>query len=242
MKETSKILIIGCGNSLLSEEIYDSGYKNITNIDYSSNVLKKMEERSNEGGRNMIFKVMDALNMEFEEEEFDIIIDKGTLDAMFTDTTQLSIDKIDKLFNEIGRVMKSNGKYICISLFQEHIIEKLLEFFCIGKNNKIFENYFFMNRVTVIELKEQIRGSKYQPFVFVAQKMKLVEIPAIQSLKEKCSVGVAYKPRPPEGNEELNLEQVKSRIKNAQFQCLLGQSAAHVLFVLHTHIYIYIYI
>lgn len=30
----SKILAIGCGNSTLSEQMYEDGYKNILNIDY----------------------------------------------------------------------------------------------------------------------------------------------------------------------------------------------------------------
>jgi hypothetical protein len=29
----------------LGEDMYDDGYKNITNIDYSSTVIKQMEER-----------------------------------------------------------------------------------------------------------------------------------------------------------------------------------------------------
>lgn len=38
-KETARILIIGCGNAPLSEDMYDDGYKNIFNIDISSVVI-----------------------------------------------------------------------------------------------------------------------------------------------------------------------------------------------------------
>ena len=38
--KTSKIIIIGCGNAPLSEDMYDDGYKNILNVDISSVVIK----------------------------------------------------------------------------------------------------------------------------------------------------------------------------------------------------------
>ena len=36
LKKDGKILVIGSGNSELSEKLYDAGFKNITNIDLSS--------------------------------------------------------------------------------------------------------------------------------------------------------------------------------------------------------------
>lgn len=38
------ILQLGCGNSILQEEMYDAGYKNITNIDISPVVIEQMSE------------------------------------------------------------------------------------------------------------------------------------------------------------------------------------------------------
>lgn len=40
--KSAKILIIGCGNAPLSEDMYDDGYQNIFNIDISSVVIKQM--------------------------------------------------------------------------------------------------------------------------------------------------------------------------------------------------------
>ena len=34
-----RILNIGCGKSLLSEEMYKGGYQNILNVDYSETVI-----------------------------------------------------------------------------------------------------------------------------------------------------------------------------------------------------------
>ena len=35
----------------------------------------------------------------------------------------------DKMFNEIERVLKNNGRYICISLAQDHIARKVFSTF-----------------------------------------------------------------------------------------------------------------
>jgi 2-polyprenyl-3-methyl-5-hydroxy-6-metoxy-1,4-benzoquinol methylase len=38
----SNILILGCGNSSLSEDMYNDGYKFITNIDFSKSACNNM--------------------------------------------------------------------------------------------------------------------------------------------------------------------------------------------------------
>lgn len=37
---TARILIIGCGNAPLSEDMYDDGYHNIVNVDISTVVIE----------------------------------------------------------------------------------------------------------------------------------------------------------------------------------------------------------
>jgi 2-polyprenyl-3-methyl-5-hydroxy-6-metoxy-1,4-benzoquinol methylase len=46
MKPEDTCLMLGCGNSELSEQMYDAGYTKITNIDISSVVIEQMAERS----------------------------------------------------------------------------------------------------------------------------------------------------------------------------------------------------
>ena len=67
--------------------------------------------------------------MTFPELSFDIVFDKGTLDALFSDTSLQTIQSIHKMFNEISRVTKVGGRYLCVSLAQPHIINEVLDFF-----------------------------------------------------------------------------------------------------------------
>jgi len=72
----------GCGNSKFSEHLYDLGYKNITNIDFSGIVIDQMKERYKESYPEITFLEMDACDMTFENNSFDFILDKGLLDSI----------------------------------------------------------------------------------------------------------------------------------------------------------------
>ena len=67
--------------------------------------------------------------MDFEDGQFSVVLDKGTLDAIMTDDHPETIANVEKMFTEISRVLRIGGRYVCISLAQEHIIRKVLDYF-----------------------------------------------------------------------------------------------------------------
>ena len=69
-----KILEMGCGNSTLSYDLYNNGYKNITAIDFSTIVIKNMSNIYN--NTSIKYKVCDFNNMDlyFGKDVFDVII------------------------------------------------------------------------------------------------------------------------------------------------------------------------
>ena len=83
MTKSDKILNIGCGNSKLSEDLSEEGYKDITNIDFSTKVITIMEQTYKEKFPKMQFKVADVLDMkDFQNGTFNTVLDKGTLDCI----------------------------------------------------------------------------------------------------------------------------------------------------------------
>ena len=82
VKPTDKILVVGAGNSRMSEEMFDEGYTYQVNIDFSSVVTKSMVEKYKDRGPNFKYMTMDIMSTEFENGEFDAIVDKGTLDCI----------------------------------------------------------------------------------------------------------------------------------------------------------------
>ena len=61
--EQIKILVLGCGNAEFSEDLYDDGFHNVTNVDLSSVVIHHMKERNEERRPRMQFIVMDITDM-----------------------------------------------------------------------------------------------------------------------------------------------------------------------------------
>lgn len=56
--------MLGCGNSKLSEQMYEAGYHNIVNIDISDSVIQQMEKISRDKGyTQMKWLTMDATDM-----------------------------------------------------------------------------------------------------------------------------------------------------------------------------------
>ncbi|KAF8402115.1 hypothetical protein HHK36_013067 [Tetracentron sinense] len=59
-----KILVPGCGNSRLSEHLYDAGFCSITNIDFSKVVISDMLRRNVRSRPDMRWRVMDMTDMQ----------------------------------------------------------------------------------------------------------------------------------------------------------------------------------
>ncbi|XP_042574815.1 EEF1A lysine methyltransferase 4 isoform X1 [Cyprinus carpio] len=78
------ILMLGCGNSALSYDMYRAGYTSITNVDYSSVCVESMAERHKDCAQ-LSWLCMDARRLAFPDGVFDVVLEKGTLDAMLVE-------------------------------------------------------------------------------------------------------------------------------------------------------------
>ena len=111
-KETGQILNLGCGNSEFSENMYDDGFHNIKNIDISQSVIKLMSERS-KNRPEMTYEVMDVRDIKYENNYFDLAIDKSTIDALLCGDD--AFINVAKMIKEVQRVLKVGGYYMIIS-------------------------------------------------------------------------------------------------------------------------------
>ena len=111
-KEAGQILNLGCGNSEFSENMYDDGFHNIKNIDISQSVIKLMSERS-KNRPEMTYEVMDVRDIKYENNYFDLAIDKSTIDALLCGDD--AFINVAKMIKEVQRVLKVGGYYMIIS-------------------------------------------------------------------------------------------------------------------------------
>ena len=84
VRKSDRILMLGCGNSMLSEDMYNDGYRNIVNIDFSSIVMNNMKRKC-QRLVDMDWIVMDITNMSFAPCSFDVVVEKATLDALLVE-------------------------------------------------------------------------------------------------------------------------------------------------------------
>ena len=108
----AEILVVGCGNSSLSEDLYKDGYKNITNIDFSSTVIAQMGDKY-KMYEEMDFSVMDACNLQYPQGCFSVVIDKGTLDCVLCG--EQSFQRANAMLQGVYRALQPGGVYILVS-------------------------------------------------------------------------------------------------------------------------------
>lgn len=137
--------------------MYDDGYRNIENIDISKVCIEQMQEKYKDRSMNcaaaralpcsvlesrrpspkrmlrLAGRKMDVCSLEYPDEAFDVVLDKGTLDSILCG--EGSTSNVSKMCNEISRcvtaasapsvapltparlpsVLKANGAYVVIS-------------------------------------------------------------------------------------------------------------------------------
>jgi len=81
VKREDVILMGGCGNSRLTEDMFEDGYTTITNIDVSRVVIDQMIDRYKDKP-TLQWQQMNVTSLEFPDETFDVVIAKATLDAV----------------------------------------------------------------------------------------------------------------------------------------------------------------
>ncbi|KAJ4779438.1 S-adenosyl-L-methionine-dependent methyltransferases superfamily protein [Rhynchospora pubera] len=108
-----RVLMLGCGNSLMSEHMAMDGYTEIVNVDISSVVIDMMKQRHGHIPQ-LTYMEMDVRDMSlFSDTSFESVVDKGTLDALMcgTDASQAA----SQMLGEVNRVLKQGGIYMLIT-------------------------------------------------------------------------------------------------------------------------------
>eukprot|EP00271_Cylindrocystis_brebissonii_P007843 TRINITY_DN21696_c0_g1_i2.p1 TRINITY_DN21696_c0_g1~~TRINITY_DN21696_c0_g1_i2.p1 ORF type:complete len:213 (+),score=29.62 TRINITY_DN21696_c0_g1_i2:198-836(+) len=112
VSKKGKILVAGCGNSGMSAEMFEDGYKLIHNVDISPVVVEAMKEKYKDFPA-MEWEVMDVKSMTFEDESFDTVVDKGTLDSLMCGDD--STVNARKMLSGVSRILRPNGTYVLIT-------------------------------------------------------------------------------------------------------------------------------
>lgn len=100
-KKGEKILDLGVGTGDLAYEISKSGAK-VTGIDYSKSAIETAKKKF---GNYLNILEMDASKLDFPDSYFDKVISIDLIEHIYP-------DKLKKVFSEVKRVTRKNGKFI----------------------------------------------------------------------------------------------------------------------------------
>lgn len=179
-RSACRTLVIGCGNSELSQQLYAAGWKTQTSIDFDAGVIAEMQKKCTPARfPGLQFIEMDARALAFDASSFDLVIDKGTLDAICTGDGEEVRESVGRMLREVSRVLTPGGLYAVVSLAQRHVLREILGHACTSSMSPA--NWDSL-RIEAFDAPDH--ASPLCPFVFLA------EAAAANESKDTCSVAL----------------------------------------------------
>lgn len=163
LKAKVRVLVVGCGNSALSADLSADGFSNLLSVDFSARVIDEMQRKY----PALQWQVMDMTNMRaLEDASFDLVMDKGAMDALMAENTAEIRHDALKMLCEVRRVLAPGGRYCCVTMAQDFILQHLLSFFILPVEADAEQTHW---SVSVHELPRDGRKS-FVPFLVAALK------------------------------------------------------------------------
>jgi SAM-dependent methyltransferase len=127
------ILVVGCGNSPFSADLYDAGFRDVVSVDYSEAVIAKMRRRHSGARPEMRWLVMDMTDMSgLGDGSFDVVLDKAAADSLLSDEGDVwdprpeAVEAARSYCAHASRVLRPGGSYVQVSIAQPHFRAKYL--------------------------------------------------------------------------------------------------------------------
>ncbi|KAG7336889.1 methyltransferase domain containing protein [Nitzschia inconspicua] len=199
-----RVLILGCGNSTLAEEMRNDGWcGTIVNLDFSTVVIDQMKRRYSQSGLEakdmehlghaMKFICADITDgIPFENESFDLIICKGTFDAILCGVGLVDAKKV---VAECARVLTAG--YGCLFLVSYSNPDSRVEFL-----EHEYDLSYYWHDVSFVSLPRPIiRPGAKTSYVYICRK-QWAAVPFGQSSQITKTI---------DQSDEENLEATRSK-------------------------------
>ena len=113
IKKTHSVLDVGCGNGMFLITLHKEGYTNLSGIDYCEAAIVLAKEVANQFNSTIEYKVFNILEDDFQGKTYDIILDKGTYDAISLSANA----KYDKVTygRRVSDLLQTRGLFILTS-------------------------------------------------------------------------------------------------------------------------------
>ncbi|CAM9713525.1 unnamed protein product [Ectocarpus sp. 4 AP-2014] len=112
-RESHRLLHVGCGTSEVGPKLAEEpalSSLHVTDIDSSPTAVRLMK-KLHEALGNYDCREGDVLNLDFPAGRFDVVVDKGTVDALLCRSAEDALAMV----SEVHRVLRKGGVYVQIS-------------------------------------------------------------------------------------------------------------------------------
>ena len=178
----AELLIIGCGLSKLSEDLYlKAGLECISNLDFSQTLIDHLRDRY-QGEDQTLYENMDFFNLDIcdiqsaideetiEEDSYDLIVDKATLDCICCHQDD---GRVMAAMANIHRVLTQGGTFIMVSRASPEMRMDLFGDNSLWSKVELIEHQIETQRRghTAEKQLEKIDLQNGKYFIYVAQKL-----------------------------------------------------------------------
>jgi len=108
----ARVLHVGCGNSRLGRMLHDAGFHDVTNVDYSQNVIDMMARKEPD---LKWCRVDCAQPNSLGTAVYDLAIDKGASDSLFEAGSEAMFQQGRQLVREVHRSLRPGGCFLLFS-------------------------------------------------------------------------------------------------------------------------------
>lgn len=114
-KPGQAVLCVGNGNSNFPVKLHQDAELKLGQIVAAdiSRVVTEQMKKEHQGYERLQFHVDDVSKMQYGDGQFDVVFDKGCLDALATGATLETV--VPKLVSEAHRVLRKGGVYLLLS-------------------------------------------------------------------------------------------------------------------------------
>jgi SAM-dependent methyltransferase len=117
------ILVVGCGNTTFSSDLYAAGYTNLRCSDISPVVVGQMAEQ-HAALTTVQWEVQDARKLTYAKNSCDTVVDKSLLDCMMYAADFKP--SVTKLVSELHRVLKPGGTCVFLTMRGPKDVESII--------------------------------------------------------------------------------------------------------------------
>lgn len=122
VRKGDRILHLGTGNSPIPEEMYHDGFRRQVAVDISRTVISQMQQKLGHLAPDLEFAVADALRTGYDDASFDVVLEKGAMEAVGAERDCPLADEgcemsaLEKaLALEAFRLLKPGGVFVSVA-------------------------------------------------------------------------------------------------------------------------------